>query len=702
MAAEKVASVRLQLNNRGFLASVRSLEGGIGGVVKKILSRMSAVGSTIRGWVKDAASAGKALGKVARDIAKDPFGSMVSGLRKLESKSIATFRKIGAAAKKAFSASATRMPDGGSQGAGGGKGKGAKGKNQAKAAAGEWAHAKAIAVKDLMLSFASRGVGVVEDANRNAETAAQISTNARNAGGKYVDPKLLEAEAYAVTQEVKGTTAEGALDAMAKFLTLTGDLDTARASLSTFATVSRATGANMGAVAEATASISKQFGITDPTEIKDTLAALTYQGKAGAIELTDLAAGLQSVAAAGAAFGMQKGSGGVKKLGGLTQIARSGTGGAAQTFTAIENVFKSLLEKSDDFKKEKVNVFEGKGANKKTRSIDDVLIDAIAKVGGKDMEKKSGKLSELFGGEAMKAINPLMGIYKTAFTSTQGTDSQKQAAGIAALRKAFDESSNAAGDWSDVVSDAAQMQQTNSAKLTATFESLKAKVGDAVLPKLTELVDKLLSSSDAIDMFVLGLELMADMANDLAGFLKEMGIIKERKKTSFEYRDEAAQKATKLRAELQGMQMTPEQIKEMETSNPEELAKRREKAKDLQVKIAGEDAAFKHWNDFGNKGGFSWDMTDAPVVKSSTSKMKDKYATAAPVRVSYGYEMSGAAPATPAGAPAAPAAPAPGPLPKAGPLRIAGVDGTLKVHVVGDDTTRGGGAQPLPGRYPRP
>lgn len=699
MAAEKVASVKLQLNNRGFIASARQLEGFMSGLWKRIANRASMIGASIRGWVRAAGEAGRALGGVVKQIAKDPFGSILSGLRRLEAKSISSFKRIGAAIKSAYAWSAKKLFGGGERDPKSGQFKpgtkglltGGGGKGGAMAMAG------AFAAKDALIGLAQRGVGVVEDANRVSEMAAQISTNARNAGGAYTDPKQLEAEAYAVTQEVKGTTAEAALDAMAKFLTLTGDLKTARASLKDFAVVSKATGADMGAVAEATASISKQFGITDPDQIRQVLASLDYQGKAGAIELPDLAAGLQSVGAAGAAFGMDKGVGGIKKLGGLSQVARTGTGGAAQTFTALQNVFKMLLEKSDDFKQEKVRVFQGKGANKKTRQIDDVLIDAISKVGGNDMEKKSGKLSELFGGEAMGAINPLMAIYKTAFGGAQGTDKDKQAAGVAALRKAFDEATNAAGTWDDVVSDAAQMQATNSAKLTATFENLKSKVGDAVLPKLTELADKVLSSTDAIDMFVAGLEIMADAANDFASFLKSLGLLKERKKTSYEYRDDAKAKKEKLQAELAGLQQHDQRkIDAEEEIDPEGVKKKRERASQLMIDIAGAAAEEKSWNDFANKGGFEWDMTDAVEKKTRGPGLKEKLAEQQAAKT--------APPAPPAGptAPGQTATPAAIPAGLLGPKAPVRIEGVPRVHIVGDDTQRGKGGAPTPGRAPRP
>ena len=664
---------------------------------------MGAIGQRVKQSLTDARTMAKALPGLIGSFAQNPYAGLMSGLKTLESKSIATAHKIADALKRAWSS-----PSSGSLGGG------VSAKEEARArmrgqkqpsGMSTGGFATLMGAKAILEGVAHKGMELTDKANSVEEAATQLSVNAKKGGGAYVDPQALQAEAYGVAQDVKGTDAGAALEAMSKFVTLTGDLDTARKSITTFAIASKASGADLGAVAESAASISKQFGIVDPNQIKDVLAAMIYQGKEGAVMLPDMAKGLQRLAAAGSAFGLSKDVGGVRKLGGFAQLARGGAGSAEQAFTAVESTFKALLEKSADFKKNKVNVYEGKGSKKHTRAIDDVLVDAISKVGGKDLAKKNEKLGELFGGEAMRAINPLTGIYNTAFQGAQGkggkeaTDAERQAAGVAALRKAFADMNNAAGTWTDVVEDSAQMEATNTAKTTASMQLLQQRVAEQVLPRFGTLVDKLTDSDAAIDLFVTGLELMADMANDFASLLKELGLIKAPKTTRLEHRDQEQKTADEARAKLKAMQMSPEAIAKLEKSDPNKLAAMRAEASKLQ------QDAFVHQGlaDFWEKKDRDdpRDDADGPVVRGTRMSLKAREQREA-AKAALG--AAGAAPGAPAGAgaPGAPGGPHAQAPAKAGPQGPVNVQGVVQVRVVADDTSkRAGGAAPMPARYPR-
>jgi len=658
------------------------------------------------------------------EVGRGPFLRMLSDLHNLESKSVATFRRIGAAAKSAYGTGSKGIGTAGSwldRKMYGSVQMGADGKYGAKGgwlsglanlsptghgSGGAMALAGVFAAKGIVESVYAKGAGIVEDANQVSQAAAQLSVNARGAGKEYIDPKVLESEAYAITQQVKGTSAQEVIAAMAQFTSLTGDLKTARASMGTFATVASATGASLTDVAASTAAISQQFKITDPAQIKEVLSALTYQGKAGAIELSDLATGLQTLAAGGASFGLS-GVQGVKTLGGITQIAKQGSGSAAETFTAVQGIFRELAAKTSQLEKQKVKVYEGKGANKKTRDPTDIIIDAISKIGGNDVAKKATGLQSIFN-DSLKGLKPLLSLYNDTVRNTEGSDKEKTAAGVAALRKALDSAINAEGGWEDVIKDSAQMQKTSASQMEAASESLKGKISENVAPKLTEFATQLATSTDAIDFFVFAMEAIADTVEGFGKALKALGIIKEHRKTSYELRDEHKAKKEKLQSELKGMQMTPEQIAIAQTVDPQGLEEKRKKAKELEVQIAGEAAQEKYYNDFANKGGFAWDNDpdNMPVTKTNSRALKDKFreqreaaAAAPPVAptaaeqkqtadLAKGRQMylQGAAP--PQAAPAA----------KSGPLTIGN---TVAVRVVADDTTRGTIPAPTPGNVPR-
>ena len=84
----------------------------------------------------------------------------------------------------------------------------------------------------------------IQDAVRGAmslqEKAVRVAINARGAGEALTDPTVLRREFENVATSTPGVTGEEVADAVQKFVTLTGDLGTARKAASTFATVALA------------------------------------------------------------------------------------------------------------------------------------------------------------------------------------------------------------------------------------------------------------------------------------------------------------------------------------------------------------------------------------------------------------------------------------------------------------------------------
>jgi hypothetical protein len=304
----------------------------------------------------------------------------------------------------------------------------------------------------------------------------------------------------------------------------------------TFATVASATGTEIGAVAEAAASISKQFDVTGLEEMRDVLAALTMQGKAGSFELSDAAAQFQKLAAAGAAFGLDKGAAGAKTLGGLTQIARSGTGSADEAATSVSAMFAAFDSKQKQLSDNGVDVFKGG----KKRGVEDLLVESISKVGGNDAGKKAAGLRSIFGEQGIRAINPLINTYQTARDSTKGTEAEKTAAGVAALRDALQGAIHAPGTWADVVQDAAQAQRDSSAQLTGSWEKITQMAGAEIAPALAGLISTLAGSELVkTGMAVLGENMgaLGDAVKIVTEILQDMNLLKKEKSLADQKKD---------------------------------------------------------------------------------------------------------------------------------------------------------------------
>ncbi|HZL96148.1 MAG TPA: phage tail tape measure protein, partial [Vicinamibacterales bacterium] len=506
-------------------------------------------------------------------------GASASGflttLRRIETASMTTAKRIGAAFKSAFSFRFGQVgPAGGALrflgGAAKGFGGGASAESIGESAAGGIKLATAGAI--------AAGVYLAKQANDVFESANRLSIASRGAGRQGADPTQLMGQFFQVAQDVRGQTAEGAAAAAAKFVQMTGDLETARASLTDFAIAASASGADMESVAGTSAAISQQFAITDPRQIREVLAALIFQGKTGAFELKDAADLFPRLAAAGAAFGLDKGVGGVKTLGGLTQIARTGTGTGEQAATAVENLLTNLKLKSDDLKKAGVKVYD-KG---KTRDLPSILIDAIAKVGGKNVEKKQAGLSQIFGEQGIRAINPMISKFNDVFVATGSTEKAMQA-----LRDMINSSINAPGNWADVIEDSARAQSTSSATVTAAMEKLKERVGAGALPVLTDFIDKLANSPEVIDAFVQSIKLMTMMVDGFIIFLKDLHIIDKgaspQEKAKRELAREERRRADKATAELESIMLPQAEIEALQKSDPKKVERFRARAFELQT-----------------------------------------------------------------------------------------------------------------------
>ncbi len=394
------------------------------------------------------------------------------------------------------------------------------------------------------------------------ELAARISINARGAGEKGVDPNVLRREFEATAIATPGQSATDIAEAVSKFVSLTGDLETARKGQSTFATVASATGANVGDVAEAAASLSSQFKINTPEKMQEVLSALTYQGKGGAFELKDAAAQFQGLAASGASFGIEQSVNGVRTLGGLTQVARGGTQSAEEASTSVQGILTMLKTNGDLLKKEGVDVYsrDANGKATGTRNLTDVLVDSISKVGGSNLDDKNSKLSSIFGKIGIKGLNPLIGTFQSAYQGAKGSDNERLAIATKAVRDQMEKAINVTGTYADVQADAASAQQSSSATLSGAWEGLKASVSEQLTPSLVALVPKIADLAPSLGRAIEMVALFADGLFGLISFLEEKGIIEKSEKGTKGGADEALKANEAERAKiLSAGPVTPEE-----------------------------------------------------------------------------------------------------------------------------------------------
>jgi hypothetical protein len=577
--ADKTASVKVTADPKGFISAMKQVEkAGVQAGDKVGTSLKQAAKKAAKDFVEtaktvmkigDGGGAGLAKIKEAAKSVKDAYKEAYREAQKLEALRIEVHKKA------ATAAAASRKETVGAlkQGAG-------------------------------MALGAAVGIGgkAVVDANAVLEKATRLSIASRGAGQSGVDPQALMREFFAITQDIKGVTAEQLADGAAKFVQMTGDLGTARSSLRDFATVAQASGASVEDVAGTAAAISQQFGITDPGQIREALSSLVFGGKAGAFELKDAASLFPRLAAAGASFGLDKGVGGVKTLGGLAQIARSGTGSGEQAATAVESLLTRLKTEATKLEGQGVKVYD-KG---KVRDLPDILVESIAKLGGTDIKRKNALLSQTFGEQGVRAINPLVTQYQDAFAAAKGaTEQERQAEAMRLLREKIMESINAAGDWSEVQKDAAAASSSSTAKLTASWEGFTSQISEKVLPKVAALGDKALKAGGSFDMLVSALGFIVDsiaFVSDQFMFLGKMFASDDTKKAvelKGQYESDIMQR-DKARADLAAIQFHDQrEVDALQKSDPEKFAQLRARAQALQAQAEGADArAQATWKEF--------------------------------------------------------------------------------------------------------
>lgn len=195
------------------------------------------------------------------------------------------------------------------------------------------------------------------------------------------------------------------LSGASAYVALTGDADGARASIATFAKVANATGASLADVAATGAALRDNLGI-DPKDFEAGFSALHVQGKAGAVELRELATELAGVAPSFAAFKNGTGTDGLVEMGAALQVVRKGFGSTSQAATGLRSMMVAVQRNADKFARAGVRVFDRdpKTGRKALRDFSDI-VDAI---GSSKLAEDPSLLIDAFGSdEAKRAYDQL-------------------------------------------------------------------------------------------------------------------------------------------------------------------------------------------------------------------------------------------------------------------------------------------------------
>lgn len=235
------------------------------------------------------------------------------------------------------------------------------------------------------------------------------------------------------------------------YVALTGDADGASQAVGLFAKVANATGASMDDIAATAASMKDNLKI-DPKDFEAAFSALHVQGKAGAVELRELATVMAGVAPQFANFDGGSGAGGLAELGSVLQVVRKEFGSTSEAATGTRALIASLTRGSAKLKNFGIEVFNKDGSKRNfTEIIDEVVAAGLTEP---QLQKILGSDEALRAIGALKTHRALLGDIRAASSDTAAIDR-----------------------------DAATFRESSAGKLQIAMATLKVAIADAFTPE---------------------------------------------------------------------------------------------------------------------------------------------------------------------------------------------------------------------------
>ncbi|MGE0551364.1 MAG: phage tail tape measure protein, partial [Kofleriaceae bacterium] len=206
-------------------------------------------------------------------------------------------------------------------------------------------------------NLASRGLDIAADQARAALDFDRQLVDLQIATGKTRGEMSAIADAARAVSSAVGLSSAEVLAGAQRYVAITGDVDGATTAMSSFARIARAAGAPVEDVSKAAAALRDNLNL-DPSQFEAAFGGLIAQGKAGSVEVKDLAAELASLAPQFAQFKGAGGLGSVGELGAAFQIAKKGFGDANTAATGLKSMMTALTQNADRFAKAGIRVYD--------------------------------------------------------------------------------------------------------------------------------------------------------------------------------------------------------------------------------------------------------------------------------------------------------------------------------------------------------
>jgi hypothetical protein len=391
-------------------------------------------------------------------------------------------------------------------------------------------------------SIARHGVGLAGDIARGAGVQFDIASGvqkrvglqamatdiansgymegAEGAAGKRQSAGSIMADIQSVGEKF-GLKQDSVGEGLNAFVGKTGDLAAGRSMLESMAKTAKATGSDFNDVAAAAGAISNKIGevgkgkefetVEEKAQaINKVLLALAGQGKAGAVELKDLATQAEKLTSQASKFAANKDlmriSGGsanganIAMLGVLSQSVRKTEKGSAAQATQSAMSFVRDLTSQTAIKRLGGMQFTDK-SHTMLRDPQEVIKDILSKSKG-----DIGKLSFLMPNQNSRAVvNSFADPYMKAYKASTGTEKEKDAAGRAAVDAAMKELKDATlseASQNEALGEAMATTATKAEQFQQKLDRVVGDMADKLIPDLLKLSGPVVQATTAMSGMV--------------------------------------------------------------------------------------------------------------------------------------------------------------------------------------------------------
>lgn len=354
-----------------------------------------------------------------------------------------------------------------------------------------------VLTSNLGLTLGAAGIGAAltsatKDALRFDEALTTLDINSASAMGTIDKVR----ERILALSKATGVSKESILEGAASFVALTGDGKAASKSMETFARVQLATAASMADIAGAAAALNQQFGIM-PEDFEKAFSILVAGGKAGAVELRDMAQFSAELAAQFKTFTGGTGVGGLADMSAAFQIAAQNFGGkAAETATGLKRLFTAF------------------SSPRTLKALKEFGIEVFRV--GEDGQAILKSFPEIFDEMAQTKIVRDPRLLNKIFESQPA---RQAASAILTNVEAFRQLAKATRNADDIVTDVAKRQESSANKVTVAWNSVKIAISEALTPERVEVFAEAIRS--VVPVIIKLIEGLSDVLRGWRFFFQE-------------------------------------------------------------------------------------------------------------------------------------------------------------------------------------